>query len=94
MTKTCFMCAMYPMYVNKLAPYTDEFVPHLLFNNLPHQQIDISQQTPNLSYERAQVVINHVLNLSQNFFIKKYLLHAIKCINMKYFTIRTEWCTY
>jgi hypothetical protein len=34
------------------------------------------------------------LNLSQNFFIKKYLLHAIKCINMKYFTIRTEWCIY
>ena len=53
---------------NKLAPSIDiQFIPYLHLHNLPHQPIDITQQPPNLPEGHAQVVIDHVLHVMDDF---------------------------
>ena len=53
---------------NKLAPSIDiQFIPYLHLHNLPHQPIAIAQQPRDLPHEHAQVVIDHVLQVMEDF---------------------------
>ena len=55
-------------------------IPFLHLHNLPHQPIDIAQQPPNMPDGHAQVVIDHVLHVMDDFL-------AVTVASARFFTI-------